>query len=245
MKEFDDALLDILRGFGNQLPWWRGVDAPWPLVPSLYWRLLADAEVSMNTRFRDMAMSRYPQCPSPTDLFGWLSLLQHYRLPTRLLDWSESPLVGLFFALKASGAASGEDAVLWALLPTELSRAEIPGRTAILSSQSSDIATLLHNAFFRDGPSDARILSVSPPQVELRHMVQHSVFTLHGRDTPIDALPGADSFLAQIRIPVTAKLGFSQMLSLYGVSQASLFPDLDNLAQELATLRYRPIEEDG
>lgn len=248
IAELTDALIAITRGFGNRQPWWRGhVEATWQLVPRLYREDLSDSEVARNTRFRNMAVSRYPQCPEPNDLFGWLSLMQHYRLPTRLLDWSESPLVGLFFALEETATYDG-DSILWAIQPTNLSFHELPGRTAIFSAQSSDIRSLLSEAFFHDNrwqTPDTRILAVEPRQMDLRHMVQMSMFTLHGRNTPIEELPMQDTFLARVRIPAATKVGFRQMLNLYGISRATLFPDLENLSRELTVLGYIPIENEA
>ena len=42
----------------------------------------------------------------------WLALMQHYGAPTRLLDWTMSPYVGLFFAI---AEATGEYSELWAV----------------------------------------------------------------------------------------------------------------------------------
>jgi len=241
--EFTDALVNITRQFGNRQLWWRGqIEESWRLVPRLYREDLADSEVALNTRFRNLAVSRYHRTPGQDDLFGWLSLMQHYRLPTRLLDWSESPLVGLFFALEESSTYQG-DSIVWALLPVNLSLEEFPGRGAIFSARSSDIQMLFHGAFYRneDLPRDSRILAVEPPQMELRHMVQQSTFTIHGRITPIDELPGQDSFLARIRIPADSRTRLRQTLKLYGISRAILFPDLENLSKELESLKYAPI----
>jgi FRG domain len=60
--------------------------------------------------------------PGRDETDQWLFLAQHVGLPTRLLDWTESSLVGLYFALQYSKP------VVWMLDPFALNReCETPG----------------------------------------------------------------------------------------------------------------------
>jgi hypothetical protein len=216
------AIVAISRAFGDSRPWWRGhADAEWLLVPSLYRRGSANKEGNLNARFRLMAKVRHPDCPGNDNALPWLFLMQHYRLPTRLLDWSESPLVALYFALEEA-TCEHVDAALWALMPTKLNLQQL-GREAILMPGSTDLGRLSVEAFVRNAVNpDVRILAVLTEQSDLRHMVQQSAFTIHGCDSPIDGVPGSGSFLARIRIPAAMKPGFRQVLALYGISRATV-----------------------
>ena len=82
--------------------WWRGHSLEdWKLVPGVY-RRGADAaryERNLVARFFNAAHSRHPQCPPEGEWDSWLFLMQHSRLPTRLLDWTQSALVAAYFAV--------------------------------------------------------------------------------------------------------------------------------------------------
>ncbi len=237
MGELTSAIVQIARSFGDLRPWWRGhKDVSWQLAPSLYRRGLTSSEINLNGRFKLMAPVRYDKCPEEQDSLGWLYLMQHYRLPTRLLDWSESPLVALYFALERKFPTDDVDAAIWAMLPTKLNLHQRCAENIFVQGHS-DLRRLSTDAFVKNTEDpDTRTLAVQMKQSDLRHMVQQAVVTIHGTDTPIEKLPEPESFLTQIRIPAASKSAFRQILALYGISRASLFPDLENLAHELASL---------
>ena len=66
--------------------------------------------------FQARAPSRsHVKVPKSDDYCGWLFFAQHYGLPTRLLDWTESPLVALYFAVE--NPEEKDDGCIWALRP--------------------------------------------------------------------------------------------------------------------------------
>ena len=69
-------------------------------------------------------------------------------------------------------------------------------------------------------------------------MIQQPAFTIHGTKAPMEALPEADDYIVRIRIPADRKKPFRKLLSIMGISRAYLFPDLDNLAKEIAALEF-------
>ncbi|MDY6911081.1 MAG: FRG domain-containing protein, partial [Chloroflexota bacterium] len=90
--EFVANIAECTQIHGNTGLWWRGQSvSEWDLIPSLYRGSQYEYEQTLVNTFMNKGKCRHPSTPTHDDYVGWLFLMQHYRLPTRLLDWTLSP----------------------------------------------------------------------------------------------------------------------------------------------------------
>ena len=230
--------------------WWRGQAlSTWQLVPKVY-RCNRDRnyEIGTSSHFVRLAPARYPDCPRHE--LDWLTLMQHYGAPTRLLDWTESPLIALFFALslhEPDYRHDSEPAALWALDPVGLNDAQIGGRG--FPSYDSPFLTDLAKAAFHTTDFDmtgtteglCEAQAFYPQQIDVRMVVQQSAYTIHGTEKPLQELADADEFLLKIEIPSDQKSILRHLLAVLSIRRWDLYPDLQNLGQDLSRAAFWPV----
>lgn len=99
--------------------WFRGQREPWSLLPKVFRYAYNEVELLQDFRLRAPAYGETPESGRNDE---WLFLAQHFGVPTRLLDWTASALVALFFAAEnpVGGSPVKRDPVIWALRPVIL-----------------------------------------------------------------------------------------------------------------------------
>lgn len=221
--------------FGTTDVWFRGhAKAHWKLVPAVHRTFDYTYERNVNSRFVRRAKTRHGNCPSSDDLAGWLFLMQHYRLPTRLLDWSESVLVATYFAVLEY---DDEPAVVWCMKPTLLNKSQT-GEESILEVRHTAADQLFGRAFSSRVAEVDKVVAVVPAETDPRMMVQQAAPTIHGTTTPIEDIPGSEKFLFKFYVPAKAKKRIRHELDFLGIRKSYLFPDLEHLAEDLASMSF-------
>ena len=216
--------------------WYRGEEnASLTLVPSIQRsQKRIDAERYITNDFYIRARQILDNPPEKHNYASWVSLMQHYGLPTRMLDWSQSPLVAVFFATETYKQTPDIDACVWVLAPGLLNERVGLGN-CIYPIDADTTQEMLLPAFkhaHHNPELKGKILACSSTENNLRMYAQHSNFTVHNSSDRLEDICD-ENMLYKIIIPCERKEYFIESLRVFGITQGAIYPDLDHISSDL------------
>lgn len=195
---------------------------------------------------------KYVSIEDPTiDDSIWKAMIigQHHGLPTRLLDWTHSPLVALHFANTESSLADLEsrDCVVWRIDARELNKKLPPKyadalnekRTFIFSVKLLSEVTNSVSEYDND-MGDKALVTIEPPSLDQRIVNQYSFFTV----LPI-GITDLEKYLEAntertVKYVIDRKLRWDlrDILDQLNMNERSIYPGMDGIASWLARHYY-------
>ncbi|MGE4480889.1 MAG: FRG domain-containing protein [Acidocella sp.] len=244
------GVMEVVEAFqgDHDVSWFRGVEkSNHHLSPSIFRHPakqtieeIHEIEKQMSSVFEQ----RSPPFVSQAFKSEWEQMfyMQHYGIPTRLLDWTESPYIALYFALSSCERnASGEpknDAALWMLDPAAWNKgalADISYGGGVLDAGKEQV-----KAYSPKTELDER--KNSPIMIYGTHnspriVAQRGMFALFGKKTEsMERCFSAGGFeqgtLQKVLIKKEFRDDVAKSLFRKGISDSPIYPDIFGLSLE-------------
>jgi hypothetical protein len=221
------ALLSLIRRleFDGVTVIYRGQSFDWPLIPELgrgaflnqgmhydHWSSLEDDLLATYKKYSHPFITSEPKSD-----WDWLFSARHHGLPTRLLDWSRTPLKGLYFAVH-NFHHDDRDAVLWIV--------DFAGWSESLDHEE--------RKRIRD------LFLVFPGHIHPRIIAQDGCFTVFPLPKPHAPFESAEKArlvkrAVKVILPAADRWRLRAELAELGISHRTMFPGLDGV---VASIRH-------
>lgn len=245
------SLISHLNGLPNNFIYRGQSDSEWGLDSALE-RLLGSSWTKENARkFEDRSVSVFKskyhiyrsQEHSPTSKLSWLSVMQHYGTPTRLIDFSESPYIALYFALESYSPLSDKNFSIFAIDYTaimEKSILHIKNQDSKFSETRSSISANPDSIFedVVDRFSYDVLWITEPMELNARIDRQSGTFLLSGnREKTIDTILQSGLYggctIQKINIDKRLFINCYALLRKMGINSKSIYGDLTGLSKSI------------
>ncbi len=224
--------------------WYRGQDrTSWGLIPKIYRDEFREADedeiyFEFDSRGRQLHAGGLPE-----SRWEKYFLMQHYGAPTRLLDWTDNPLIALFFAVDRFEKVEArprserpEDAAVWVLDPSWLNRhLRHKGVSGVLLADWEEAGDYWPGPFSEKPLRMRQPAAIDPPHVDRRLAVQASRFVIFGRTKDLTKIPPVRSrncCLAKVPVSGESVEKIKDELEVCGITWGQLFPDLEGLCKD-------------
>lgn len=208
--------------------WYRGhSDESWMLTPSLL--RYGDWEIKEKELFLEFKKTASRLFDNRGTDWETLFDMQHYWVPTRLLDWTSVMGVAIAFILH-NDYSDSTDSALFVLDPTALNR--LSGREEVINipeDKNFDYKTIYWDKrpFKVEKP-----LAIRPPQQSDRLRAQKGVFTVHGTIEGGFEETANDCF-RKIILPSEAKEEAKDFLKWANLDEYTIYPDIVGMAHHI------------
>ncbi|AST88854.1 FRG domain-containing protein [Ralstonia pseudosolanacearum] len=254
-KSFTEYVQEVerLNGSAEDPIWFRGAGkSSYELIPTLY-RHSQKKTVHEIAKLERDTMIRFRQRSIPfsdrslQDDWEALFFMQHYRVPTRLLDWSENPFISFYFAVmsakfsvkKGGDLPFSEDAAIWVLDPVKWNRHALSHQSydgGILVTKDTELSGYQPQTMFTK--MNNHPVALYGAHNSPRIVAQRGVFTIFGQnlspmETAYDKAAFPDGALKKIVLDKAILPALRKSILSYGITESVVFPDLDGLAQEM------------